>query len=41
MKKIMIPLIAALIVGGLIAFGLWWLEFGSAEETFINYLPKN
>lgn len=40
MKKIIFPVLAALIIGGLIAFGLFWAEFGSVEETFINYLPN-
>ncbi len=39
MKKIMVPLLAALIIGGLIAFGLIWSEFGGTEESFINYRP--
>lgn len=39
MKKILIPLIAGAIIGGLCGLLILFYEFGSVEETFINYKP--
>jgi len=40
MKKILIPILAGLVLGGLVAFGLWYLEFGGVRESFDPFKPE-
>lgn len=39
MKKVLIPLIAGAIIGGLCGLILLMYEFSGVEEIFINYKP--
>ena len=39
MKSILIPIVAAIVLGCLVAIGLIWMEFAGVEENFLNYTP--
>ena len=40
MKQILIPIIAGILIGCLVGGAILYYEFGSVEESFINYLPE-